>query len=141
MTLASAIQALEAISVTGFTFLDLDEQVAPIYMGDLPARVIVFAGVGGIGFNPDDFAQGGVMVVSMLEYLMVRGAGMGANPATRSELAGHMDNYLAGIKTDVLLSGNLNKPLTVIAESFAPFTFGTSLFQGITLRHMWELKI
>src|SRR5574338_957599 len=120
MTIAAAIDALEAIAFSGITNYGLDEtpQVA-VESADLPALIInpYFPGRGGQWEALDVGLSAGVCVLWLEHLLLVTKVGLQRSEARYNAAVAHMDTYLSTIQANFMLSDTLLEPLTIPAIS------------------------
>lgn len=141
MSLAAAVDRINTWTVTGITTnYGLDDLPGIIPEGALPALVLM-GGEGGGGKPFDLGLSKADLTVSMLHVLVYKGAGQG-NPKTAFYgTIALIDNYVAKIKTDWTLNGNLLEPLQIMGTTFKPVVLGSVAYWAVVFEHRWRLSI
>jgi hypothetical protein len=141
--LATALDKLAAVSISGVTSYALDETPGALSGAQLPALVILpELGGEGPGLEPNAFSAGdGRLTVHIAHVLLLEpvagGLGMaGALPA----LADAIDTYIDALAADPTLDGSLPVALTCRVAAGVVRYAGVD-YHGATFRHTWTLHV
>jgi hypothetical protein len=141
--LATALEKLAAVSVSGVTSYELDETPEALGTAHLPALVIV-PELGGRwpGLEPSGFSAGDGVITARVAHLLLvapvaEGLGQrGALPA----LAAAIDTYLEALADDPVLDGTLAVALTCAVRAGVVRYAGVD-YHGATFLHTWTLHV
>jgi len=141
--LSTALERLEAVSVSGVSSIPLAETPGALARVALPALIVVPELSGeSPGLEPNPFAPGtGYLVVQVAHVLLLApltgGAGTGA---ALSALATALDAYLAALAADPTLGGVLMAPLRVRVRA-GVVRYGGVDYHGAVFTHIWTLQV
>lgn len=140
VTLQACVDQITSWSVTGIvTNESLDDSRGVLPGSALPALLLSLSGTGGIGFHADTFGGDATMWMAVTHYLLVDGLGRGSQIGVQGDMVTHIDSYLAAVKLDATLDGNLLVPMRLELQSVSPTSVGGVLYRAATFRLLWQV--
>lgn len=140
-SLATALENLAAVSVSGVTSYALDETPGALARAQCPA-LLILPELGGDwpGLEPNRFVAGaGDLVVRIAHVLLVAPVIEGACGALPA-LVDLIDAYVEAIAADPLLGEALAVPLRVAVRAGVVHYAGVD-YHGATFLHTWTLRV